>query len=343
MNTAKTPIRQDGFSGPTMSDLMRFGVCFAPETGDGAPDPEPDEEESFEDAALDDQGAEDAFLTNLKDASEAPEAPVAPPTAETPEAPPPASAADEALVEVKVGDDVHKVAVKDLKRLFGQEAALTKRSQEVALARDDYHAKALAATAGLKTALGRAEERFKPYAELDFLVLAKRLDEPTLVQLRADAKAAYDEVAFLREESSGAAKRAEAITASVSQEAVQSAVTTLTTDFPKDFGEPWSEAVYGEIMTYAEAQGIPNARKIVDAGAMKVIRKAMLYERGQTLAAEKVRKVQASVTRPLRSGAAGSGAGSKDSSLDSAMSRLRTSGSADAAEDAFLASLRTAD
>src|SRR5271166_5311278 len=35
-------------------------------------------------------------------------------------------------VKVKVGEEEHEVAVKDLKRLWGQEASLTKKSQEVA-------------------------------------------------------------------------------------------------------------------------------------------------------------------------------------------------------------------
>src|SRR5262245_23738397 len=43
---------------------------------------------------------------------------------------------DETYVKVKEGDTEHEVKVSDLKRLFGQEAALTRRSQEVAAERE---------------------------------------------------------------------------------------------------------------------------------------------------------------------------------------------------------------
>src|SRR5690242_886181 len=38
---------------------------------------------------------------------------------------------DEYEVEIKVGEETHKPKLKDLKRLFGQEAALTQKSQKV--------------------------------------------------------------------------------------------------------------------------------------------------------------------------------------------------------------------
>ena len=39
---------------------------------------------------------------------------------------------DEALVEIKVADETNQVSVNDLKRLYGQEAAITKKSQAIA-------------------------------------------------------------------------------------------------------------------------------------------------------------------------------------------------------------------
>src|SRR5574337_877989 len=44
-------------------------------------------------------------------------------------------AGDDVIVKIKVGDKEHEVPVKDLKRLYGQEASLTRKSQEVAAQR----------------------------------------------------------------------------------------------------------------------------------------------------------------------------------------------------------------
>src|SRR6266403_5098092 len=42
---------------------------------------------------------------------------------------------DDTYVKVKIGDEEHEVPVSQLKRLYGQETALTQRSQEVATQR----------------------------------------------------------------------------------------------------------------------------------------------------------------------------------------------------------------
>ena len=71
-------------------------------------------------------------------------------------------------VKVKVGEEEHEVAVKDLKRLFGQEASLTKKSQEVAertKAAEYAQAKSLAA---LDVMVKRAQESANPYRNVNW-------------------------------------------------------------------------------------------------------------------------------------------------------------------------------
>src|SRR5262249_47659052 len=62
---------------------------------------------------------------------------------ETEKAPKRKYAEEDAYAKVKVGDQELEVSVKDLKRLHGQEAALTRRSQEVAAERKATQDKAL--------------------------------------------------------------------------------------------------------------------------------------------------------------------------------------------------------
>lgn len=346
MNTRPAP---RFLSGPTMADLFRFGVRFAPpDEGAGGSVEEPDEEEG---SYLDDEEGDEAFLSNITKEVEAtseaePETDPAQ-SAETPETnpetqPEPVSAADEALVEVKVGEETHKVAVKDLKRLFGQEASLTRKAQEVAQERETLRQRAEHSKTVLAKALERAEARFKPYAEMDFLVAAKRLDEESLRQLRQDASEAHQEVEFLRSEMDEAKRTVAEVDQTITREAARAAVQDLSESFPKDFGEQWSDALYGQIMEFAEAKGLKNARTIVDAGAIRLMRMAMLYERGKTLAAEKIKKVAPPPQKPMRSGVSGA-AKSENRDAEAAMTRLRRSGSVDDAEAAFMARLRPAD
>jgi hypothetical protein len=83
---------------------------------------------------------------------------------------------DDSLVEVKVDDEVLKVSVKDLKRLYGQEASLTKKSQQVAATRKSMEQEALKTAAVLDKMYKKAEERWKPYSEVDMLLASKQLD-----------------------------------------------------------------------------------------------------------------------------------------------------------------------
>lgn len=335
-----------------MSMLLRYGARFEMEDGSGGGSPgvidEPDEEEGSE--ALDDEGAEDAFLKNLLGEGEEGEEPAADETheegdEEPAEPPKPQTksttpAVDDAEVEVKVGEETHKVKVGELKRLFGQEAALTRRSQEVAQARDAAIAEAEKARAVLTKALERANERFKPYSELNFLVLSKRMDEESLTQLMKDAREAQAEVQFLQGEMSRTVEAGQGLRAQADRETALAAVETLKADFPKTFGEEWSDALYADLLSFADKHGLKNARGVVDPAAIKLMRMAQLYEKGKTAAKEKVSKVATQPKKPLRSG--GSPDTSRDSSgrFDGAMARLKRSGSAEDAEAAFLARMR---
>src|SRR5512139_3659998 len=78
-------------------------------------------------------------------------------------------------VKVKVGDTEHEVPVKDLKRLFGQEASLTQKSQQVADERKQVEAELAKNTAATQALLERAKARFEPYSKVDFLLAAQQL------------------------------------------------------------------------------------------------------------------------------------------------------------------------
>jgi hypothetical protein len=112
-------------------------------------------------------------------------------TSKTTRADAPVEASDDALVKLTVDGEEIKIPVKDLKRLYGQEASLTRKSQEVAERRkfaEDEGARYVVATQKL---IEKATERFKPYAQIDWAIAAKTLENDEYVALRQEATAAY--------------------------------------------------------------------------------------------------------------------------------------------------------
>lgn len=316
---------------------------------DTASIPDDEDEDRFDDDENDagfetDEQAEDAFLKTLlpDEGDEATDETSAPKSAAEDEpATEPVFAADDHVVTVKVGEEEHKVAVKDLKRLFGQEASLTQKSQEASALRDTARARVDAAQATIDKALALAEKRFEPYTKLDFLVLSKELDGESLRQLREDARAAYEDLEALKAESTATRQAAQQIDAEAVRQEAAKAVETLRAEFPKVFQTEWSEDVYNETWRWAAEQGLAEAGQITNPTAIILMRKAMLYDRGLKMAKEKVQKVAEQPRKPLRNNSAP--APSRGRGREDALARLRRSGSDDDAQDAFLASFRRDD
>ena len=106
---------------------------------------------------------------------------------------------DDTYVKVKVGDEEKEVSVKDLKRLYGQEASLTRKSQEVAEQRRVADESAAKNVAALNVMLEKAKAKAAPYAALDWLAISKNpaISAAEASALRDEAKAAMDDVCVL--------------------------------------------------------------------------------------------------------------------------------------------------
>jgi hypothetical protein len=251
---------------------------------------------------------------------------------------------DDAEIEIKVGDEVKKATLKDLKRLYGQEASLTQKSQKVAEAQraaDAVHARA---NAGLGVMLQKAQERAKPYQDMDWLVLSQRMNTEDFQALRADAAAAQTDLTFLQTELDGVVKsqRDEALKAH--QTAAQECLKALSDPSTgiKDFGQP----VYTEMMKFASDNGLPEAIQMVNPGALKLLHMAMLYAKSQTTqaaAAQKAAKAVQQATRVLKSGTSSQPTTAASARQKDAMRALKNSGSEEDAAMAFFARSRSDD
>lgn len=304
------------------------------DTGDASA--EFDAEEAFrkryDDAERPSEGDEES--TETEEAPDAPED--AEETTEEPSEAEEVFATDDHKVTVKVGDEEHKVAVKDLKRLFGQEASLTKKSQEATEALNRATTEGERAITTLDAMLKRAQDRFEPYKNVDFALAAQRLDEASYRQLKADAQAAFADVNFLQSEANVLLNTVRENRSKAHQEALKKCDEALAAD-PDTKG--WDSKARDELAAYVISQGLPEsfAKSVADPAAIKLIRKAMAHDKGLKAAQTKVKP--AAKTAPTTSVRPGSrdATPAGEQRVKEAMSRLRKSGSADDAAAAFAA------
>ena len=203
---------------------------------------------------------------------------------------------DDAEVEILVDGETHRASVKSLKRLYGIESSLTRKSQAVAQQRKDAEDALQKTDAVLQAMLEKAEERYKPYAEVDMLVASKTMEDADFAALRKEAQLAEQDVKFLKEEADkfygDIAKQQQA----AQREAAKDAVRVLQETMPD-----WSNELYNDIRGYAIAQGLPEEQvnNYVDPTVIQILNKARLYDQGKRVAT--VKKKAATKKKVLRS------------------------------------------
>jgi hypothetical protein len=109
---------------------------------------------------------------------------------------------DDTLIEISVEGETKQASIKDLKRLYGQEASLTRKSQEVAAQRKEAEDNIGKTDAILQRMVQKAEERYQPYSEVDMILASKNLDDADFTQLRKEAQDAHNDLKFIKEEAS---------------------------------------------------------------------------------------------------------------------------------------------
>lgn len=237
---------------------------------------------------------------------------------------------DDATVEVKVDGEALKVSVKDLKRLYGQEAALTKKSQQVAEKRKEVEQEQMKTAAVLDKMYQKAAERWKPYSEIDMLVASKQLDAEQFTALRAEAQAAYEDFRFITEEAQQFVQQTQAKQAEMRKEAASEAVKVLKEAIPN-----WSNSLYDSIREYAVSKGMPQdvVNNLVDPVAIQLIHKARLYDESKKIA---VKKKVAQPKKVIKTTAMSNPSAMKTQNTETAQKRLRATGDLDDAADLFL-------
>ncbi len=260
-------------------------------------------------------------------------------------------AADGAYIKIKVGEEEHEVPVAKLSRLWGQEAALTKKSTEVAELRKYAEAETQKTVASTQALLERARMRLEPYKQVDFNLLAAHVGREGGISaedyqsLRQGAQAAYEDVQFLEQNLDGfmqaIAEKAQTDLRTKAKEAIE----VLKGPVEKGGIEGWSQKLYDEIRAYAVEQGAPQSviDTVTDPWAIRMMHNAMLFARGRAKGSEvKTEKVQKKPKRIVKTTNAPSAerAISGNSAKGKAMKQLQATGSTDDAAEALLAGWR---
>ncbi|CAB4138753.1 hypothetical protein UFOVP344_25 [uncultured Caudovirales phage] len=244
-------------------------------------------------------------------------------------------APDDALVTIKVGDETQTVAVKDLKRLFGQEAALTRKSQEVAQARQKVEAEAEMFVAASEKLLERAQKEFEPYKGIDWLVASKQLTSTEFASLRQEAMAKYENLRFLEEETTSVYESMKVARQAEQVEAAKKCIEVLSDTIPN-----WSKERYDSLRDFAATRGMSTEafNSILDPVAISIINDAMTLQEARARAASKKKAVAPTkVMKKAKGRQTASGQDTQHAIVKEANRRLRETGSDEAAENAFMA------
>ena len=190
----------------------------------------------------------------------------------------PLAASDDQIVDIAVNGESKQVSVKDLKRLYGQEASLTKKSQDLATQRKQSEEQLAQTQMSYQKLLERAEARYKPYADIDMLVASREMDAETFSQLRQDAKQAEDDLKFLQEESGQLVSQAQQQHQQATREAAADCVKVLQEQLPD-----WGNELYSDIRDYAVKSGLPKDQvdQYTDPQVIMLINKARLYDQSK--------------------------------------------------------------
>lgn len=201
---------------------------------------------------------------------------------------------DDTLIDVLVDGETKQASIKDLKRLYGQEASLTRKSQEVAAQRKQAEDNIGKTSAVLQRLVEQAEQRYKPYSEVDMLLASKSMDDADFAQLRKEAQDAADNLKFVKEEADSFFKDIQAQQQKQLQEAASSAVKVLQEQIPE-----WNNQLYDDIRAYAVSQGLAQNEvdNYVDPVVITILNKARLFDQAKQVTTVKKKRVAKKVLK----------------------------------------------
>jgi hypothetical protein len=246
---------------------------------------------------------------------------------------------DDHKFKITVDGQEQEFTLGSLKRLAGQEASLTRKSQEAAELRKTVEADQAKNIAAYDVMLKRSTERANQYRELPWTQLMKDPNVPAdqLAALQAEAQKALEDEAFLKNELDGFMQKVSADQLKVRQETARDCLKAINTPDSPHHIKGWNEALYNDIRAFATEQGLDKemVNNLTDPGAFKILHMAMQFKRGA--AKVQTTKVNKTPTKIVKNSASAPAARSsaKTVTVKQASSKAIKSGSQDDAINAF--------
>lgn len=201
---------------------------------------------------------------------------------------------DDTIVELTVDGETKQASLKELKRLYGQEASLTRKSQETANQRKDATEALQRADASLQAMLTRAQDRYKPYQEVDMLLASRQMEAEDFAALRQEAQAAESDLKFLQEEANGFYGELQQKQAVQQQESAKHCIEVLKEQLPE-----WNTDLYNDIRQHAINSGLPAeaVNTYTDPNVIMLLHKAMMFDKSKQVAKTKKAKAPTKILR----------------------------------------------
>ena len=261
----------------------------------------------------------------------------------------PSADSDDIIVKIKVDGEEKEVPVKDLKRLYGQEAALTRKSQEVAAERTKATETTARSLAALDVMVKRAQEAAAPYKNINWVALAKdpNVTADQVSALQDLARSAIDNETFLTQHLDGFMKQVQVQQQTERANAAKECIKALTDEKSPLRIEGWNETLYNDLRAFGVEQGLNRdmVNQLTDAASFKLLHMAMQYSKGaKKVVTTKVNKAPKKIVKS--SVAKGTPAGKTTAAQvdrNKALSKLKQTGSQDDAVNAFLSTLKDFD
>lgn len=242
---------------------------------------------------------------------------------------------DDAEVVVPVDGKEHRVSVKDLKRLYGQEAALTQKAQALADQRRTVEAQGLFLAQQLQTRYAKAKEQAEKYKDVDLYRASRELDPEDFDALRAAKENADSELVALEREGREFLQRSQHARMQMLREQAQVSVKEIAKAIPE-----WNDGLYKEIRTYAIEQGMDAqlVNEVVDPAAIIMMHKAMKFDQVQSAKTKVTKKVTKAPKKVVSKG--NKPTDSTTSKLKAKRQEAMLSGDLDDVAEAFMAAMR---
>jgi uncharacterized coiled-coil protein SlyX len=186
-------------------------------------------------------------------------------------------------VEITVDGKATRVPVKDLVRLAGQEKALTQKSQALAEQRKITDRNGLLAMQTLQRQIERAHKRADQFKDVDLALAATQLSPEDYKALKEEMTAARSDVEFFENEAGNLLTTYDTNKKATLKAQAVEAVRAITDETSRFHIKDWNDTVYNEVLTYGVGQGLDRdgLKELVDPAAIKLIHKAMLFDRAK--------------------------------------------------------------